>query len=94
MFKKRKEMQSLINESRKALDEAETKIKELTLDCKELREIRKEQTHNNTILVNKNRELTELLNKVNEVATSNTYNNDKMVLNKIKELVQDYQSKN
>ena len=94
MFKRRKEMQSLINASRKALDEAETKIKELTIDCKELREIRKEQTHNNTILVNKNRELTELLNKVNEVATSNTYNNDKMVLNKIKELVQDYQSKN
>ena len=94
MFKRRKEMQSLINASRKALDEAETKIKELTIDCKELREIRKEQTHNNTILLNKNRELTELLNKVNEVATSNTYNNDKMVLNKIKELVQDYQSKN
>ena len=41
-----------------------------------------------------NEELKELLKRIEELATSNTYNNDKAVLGKIKEVISDYQSTN
>ena len=89
MFQRRKEMQSLINASRKALAEAEKTIEELTYDCKELRAIRKQEVHNNTVLINKNSELSKKLNMVEELATSNTCGNEKAILNKIKEVICD-----
>ena len=41
-----------------------------------------------------NEELQDLLKRVEELATSNTYNNDKAVLGKIKEVISRYQSTN
>lgn len=87
MFKRRKESQSLINASRKSLAEAESRVEELTFDCKELREIRKELVHNNTILVSKNSELTKALKEIEELATSNNYGNEKVILDKIREAI-------
>ena len=66
MFKRRKEMQSLIDASRKSLAEAEETIEELTFECKELKE---------------------KLYRIEGLATSNTYGNDKAILGKLKEVI-------
>lgn len=41
-----------------------------------------------------NEEQKDLINRIEKLAISNTYNNEKAVLSKIKELVNDYQSRN
>lgn len=87
MFKTRKEMQSLIDACRKSLARAEETIEKLTFEYKELRELRKQEVHNNTILINENRELREKLNSIEKLATSNTYGNDKAILDKLKEVI-------
>lgn len=87
MFKKLKEKQSLINESRTALAKAEEKIKDLS---EQLRIAK----HNELILIQRNHKSNDLIKRITELATCNTYNNEKVILNKIKELVHDYQSLN
>lgn len=86
MFKKLKEKQSLIDESRKALAKAEEKIQDLS---EQLRIAK----HNETVLLNRSHKLSNLINTIISIVTSNKYNNEKIILNKIKELVHDYQSK-
>lgn len=86
MFK-RKEKQSLIDASRKALKNAEKEVKELTKENKALYEENKE-------LRFENEEQKDLINRIEKLATSNTYNNEKVILSKIKELISDYQSQN
>lgn len=80
MFKRRKEMQSLINLSRKSLADAEAKIEERNKLIKTTRE--------------ENRELKELVKEIKRLATSNRYGRPDVILNKVKELVHDYQSRN
>lgn len=63
-------------------------VRDLSTDNKELRELREEAVHNNTILIEKNNELTKTNKAVYKLATSNTYDNEKIILRKIKELVQ------
>lgn len=63
-------------------------VRDLNADNKELRELRKEAIHNNTILIEKNNELTKTNKAVYKLATSNIYDNEKIILRKIKELVQ------
>ena len=87
MFKKLKEKQSLINENRTALAKAEEKIKDLS---EQLRIAK----HNELILIQRNHKSNDLIKRITELATCNTYNNEKVILNKIKELVHDYQSLN
>ena len=41
-----------------------------------------------------NEEQKEFINRISKIATANSYNNEKVILNKIKELVNDYQSNN
>ena len=86
MFR-RKEKQSLINASRKALAEAEKIIKQLK---DELRITK----HNNLILLERDNKRSDLIKDIEKLVTINTYNNEKIFLNKIRELVHDYQSKN
>lgn len=80
MFKKLKEKQSLINESRTALANAEKKIKDLS---EQLRIAK----HNELILIQRNHKSNDLIKRIIELVTCNTYNNEKVILNKIKELV-------
>lgn len=61
-------------------------VRELSIDNKELRELRKEAVHNNTILAEKNNNLIKTNKAIFELATSNTYGNEKIILAKIKEL--------
>ena len=80
MFKRRKEMQSLINSSRKALADAEMKIEERNKFLKEI--------------IVENRDRKELIRKIKFLVESNNYNRPDIILDKIKELVHDYQSQN
>ena len=73
MFRRLKEMQSLINSSRKSLADAEVKI------CERNKLI--------AITVEENRELKELVKEIKRLAESNRYNKPDIILNKIKELV-------
>lgn len=87
MFRKRKELQRLIDTSRKSLAEAEGKLEKLLDELKIAR-------HNNVILIGKNRKQNKLIEGIIKLATSNTYDNEKVILDKIRDLVRDYQSNN
>ena len=80
MFRKTKELQSLVNASRKNLKDAERKVENKNILIADLQK--------------KNEEQEELINRIKRIATSNTYNNEKAILGKIKELISDYQSQN
>ena len=41
-----------------------------------------------------NEEQKELIDRITRIAAANTYNNEKAILSKIKELISDYQSQN
>ncbi len=87
MFKRRKELQSLVNSSRKSLAEAEEKVCKISEELKIAR-------HNNVILIGKNRKQNKLIKGIIKLATSNTCDNEKVILDKIRDLVRDYQSNN
>lgn len=88
MFRRKsKELQKLVDSSRKALKEAESKIQNknrLIADMEEQAEV----------LYKEKKELQEVINRIDKLVNFNKYNNEKAVLNKIKELVRDYQSIN
>ena len=86
MFR-RKEKQSLIEASREALKNAEKEVSELTKENKALYEENKDLRFEID-------ELTNFVTLVKKSVNSNKYNNEKAVFNKIKELVNDYQSIN
>ena len=79
-FRKRREMQSLINSSRKSLADAEFKIQERNKFLKGI--------------IIENRGSKELISKIKYLVESNNFNRPDIILNKIKELVHDYQSQN
>lgn len=78
----------------KIVEAKEAEITELKTENKELKEIRLLEVRNNTKILQQNNKKTEFLNRITDLITSNKYNNEKAVLNKIKELVSDYQSLN
>lgn len=79
LFRTRKEMQSLINASRKALKEAQDESEKLKYE-KSIAE------NNNTLLLQQNKILKNIIKEIKLVSENNTYNNDKVALRKIKEL--------
>lgn len=87
MFKRKKELQSLVNSSRKSLAEAEERVCKISEELKIAR-------HNNVILIGKNRKQNKLIEEITKLATSNIYDNEKVILDKIRDLVRDYQSNN
>ena len=80
MFRKTKELQSLVNASRKNLKDAERKVENRNILIADLQK--------------KNEEQEELIDRIARVATSNAYNNEKVILSKIKELISDSESEN
>ena len=82
-----KEKQSLLQARTKRLRIAENKIEELTQENKALYE-------ENRDLRFENEEQQYIINEIINLATSNTYNNEKVILSKIKQLVYDSQSEN
>jgi hypothetical protein len=87
MFKRTKELQSLVDASRKNLKDAERKVENRNILIADLQKKNKE-------LRFENEEQKELIDRIARVATSNSYNNEKAILGKIKELISDYQSQN
>ncbi len=101
MFRKTKELQSLVNASRKNLKEAESKIENRNILIADLQNKNAELKEENLAVNEKNKDLRfeneeqkELIDRITRVATANTYNNEKVILSKIKELVNDHQSIN
>ncbi len=82
-----KEKQSLLQESRQALRRAENKVQNLNEENIAVHEENKD-------LRFENEELRDIINKIYSLSTSNKYNNEKVILAKIKELVTDSQSEN
>lgn len=82
-----KEKQSLLQARTRRLRIAENKVEELTQENKILHEENKD-------LRFENEEQQYIINEIINLATSNTYNNEKIILNKIKELAYDSQSEN
>ena len=100
-YKKIKELQSLVDESRKSLKNAEDKIENRSALIADLQNKNEELTKENLAVHEENKELRfeneeqrELIDRTRRIVTSNTYNNEKAILNKIKELISDYQSQN
>lgn len=75
-----KECNSLVRASRQALKNAEDKAEQLKKE-KDIAE------HNNLILLQENKKLARLLINIEELATSNSYNREDVILAKIRELV-------
>ena len=86
MFRKN-EKQSLIDSSKKALQDAERKIEDRNILIADLQKQNKELRFEND-------EQKELIDRITKIATANSYNNEKAILGKIKELISDYQSQN
>lgn len=78
------ENQLLIDETKKTLRMKENEIGDLNQENKALYE-------ENKNLRFENEEETDIINNVYNLATSNTYNNDKAILAKIKEVITDGQ---
>lgn len=74
----------------KMIKAKENEIDDLKKEVEDIKKLKQE----NKILKFKNDELTDLFTRVTKLVNSNKYNNEKVVLNKIKELVSDYQSIN
>lgn len=69
-------------------------VRDLSLENKELRQLRKQEVHNNTVLLSENTKMQKLLKEVADRTITCPLDSEKIVLGKIKELVHDYQSKN
>lgn len=100
MFRKN-EKQSLIDASRKALKDAERKVEDRNILIADLQKKNEELSNENIAIYEENKELRfeneeqgELIDRIARVATANAYNNEKVILSKIKELISDYQSQN
>lgn len=94
MFRKTKELQSLVKESRKALKEAESKIENRNILISVLQNKNEELTEENLAVHEENKDLRfeneeqkEIIDRITRVATRNTYNNEKVSLNIIKKLI-------
>lgn len=94
MFRKTKELQSLVEATRKALKEAEDKIENRNILIKDMEEQAKALYEENKDLRFENEEQLALIKRIDRLVNSNKYNNEKAILDKIKELVSDYQSIN
>lgn len=83
-----------IDESNSRNVELARQVRDLSFENKQLKDLRKQEVHNNTILVKENMKLQDLLKDVADRTVDCPLDSEKIVLNKIKELVRDYQSQN
>ncbi len=83
-----------IDESNSRNVELARQVRDLSFENKQLKDLRKLDVHNNTILTKENTKLQKLLKDVADRTIACPVDSEKIVLNKIKELVRDYQSQN
>ena len=101
MFKKTKELQSLVNASRKNLKDAERKVEDRNILIADLQKKNEELSNENIAVYEENKDLRfeneeqrELIDRIKRIATANSYNNEKAILCKIKELISDAENQN
>lgn len=87
-------LQTEIDESNSRNVVLARQVRDLSFENKQLKDLRKQEVHNNTILVKENMKLQDLLKDVADRTIDCPVDSEKIVLNKIKELVRDYQSQN
>lgn len=87
-------LETKIDESNSRNVELARQVRDLSFENKQLKDLRKQEVHNNTILVKENMKLQDLLKDVANRTIACPVDSEKIVLNKIKELVRDYQSQN
>lgn len=68
-------------------------VKEKSEEIQRLQELRNQDLHNNTILINENTKLIQIIDRVEALASQNRYNNEKVILDKIKEVIQSHKTK-
>lgn len=68
-------------------------VKEKSEEVQKLQELRNQDLHNNTILINENTKLIQIIDRVGALATQNRYDNEKVILDKIKEVIQSRKTK-
>ena len=92
LFRRKKEMQSLINARTKALRNAEDKIlqREKMIDNQkdQINDLKKQLEESDK----NNEELVDILTEINKRTASNSYSKPEVVLKKIKELVKDFEA--
>ncbi len=89
-----KEIQSLIKARNKSLIYAENRVQELTKENQILRQKRLQDVRNNIKILEQENKKIELIKRITDLVNGNKYNNEKVILNIIRELVTDYQSQN
>ena len=101
MFRKMRELQILVDTSRKNLKDAERKVENRNILIADLQKKNKELSNENIAVHEENKDLRfeneeqgELIDRIKRIATSNAYNNEKAILGKIKELISDFDSQN
>ena len=82
-----------IDESNSRNVELARQVRDLSFENKQLKDLRKQEVHNNTILVKENMKLQDLLKDVADSTIACPVDSEKIVLNKIKELTRNYQTK-
>lgn len=87
-------LETKIDESNSRNVELARQVRNLSFENEQLKNLRKQEVHNNTILVKENMKLQDLLKDVADRTIACPVDSEKIVLNKIKELVRDYQSQN
>ena len=101
MFRKIRELQSLVDASRKNIKDAERKVENRNILIADLQKKNEELSNENIAVHEENKDLRfeneeqgELIDRIKRIATSNAYNNEKAILGKIKELISDSESQN
>ena len=89
MFKRKE-----IDELNARIVELARQVKKLTRENKEQKQITLQELRNNTEILKQNNKNIELIKRITNLVNSNKYNNEKAVLEKIKELISDHQSQN
>ena len=78
----------------KKYDELNVRIVTLARTANKLKEKNEITEHNNTVLLEKNRQLEDTVKTIVKLVTKNDCNRPDLILAKIRDLVRDYQSKN
>ena len=78
----------------KKYDELNARIVTLARTANKLKEKNEITEHNNTVLLEKDRQLEDTVKTIVKLVTKNDCNRPDLILAKIRDLVRDYQSKN
>lgn len=92
MFGKHAKAGNSIEQAHEQISELQERVGNIIRENQELKNLRKQELHNNTILVRKNMEQQRVLEQIEVVAYQN-YGRDDIALRKIKELISDWQSR-